>query len=67
MATFPHFGDQPFNADNLINSSAGIGLFLSKKAVRNVDADNNSFNEVLFTAQHFADSATKLLTDEKYR
>ena len=66
VMTFPHFGDQCINAQNLIDAGAAIGLIASETAERNVDEDNMSYPEVVFTPEHFATSAHTLLTDKKY-
>lgn len=67
VLTWPHFGDQPYNAQNLEEANAGIGLIPWKAGNRNVDITNCSFYKEVFTADDFANKAQKLLTDSKYR
>ena len=64
---FPHCGDQPMNATNLIERGAAIPLIDISKSQRPSGGDTQSFNEPVFTADHLADGLFKLLTDPSYK
>ena len=65
--TFPHFGDQTFNAQNLIDAGAAIELIPSVMGDRNLCPANLKFDNQLFSPEDFASKLEEILTNKKYR
>lgn len=63
---FPHFGDQGPNAQNLIDSGAGLSLFRPKDAERIIMDELNFYKDPKFTAKDVKDKLKELLTNPKY-
>lgn len=62
---FPHFGDQPMNANNFIDNGAGLSLINTKLAERVVPPDENrTFKKPIFTARDVAEKLERLLTED---
>jgi UDP:flavonoid glycosyltransferase YjiC (YdhE family) len=67
---FPHFGDQPINAENLISRKAGLSLIDVKLADRRDKPHDDSvfkFEKQLFTAKDVTEKLDKLLNDPSFK
>ena len=64
--TFPHFGDQGDNANNIVNQGGGLALFDTKKADRSGQEENRKFDSPLFDSNAICDGFDKLLGDKRF-
>ena len=65
---FPHFGDQPFNAENILQAEIGVSLFHHWRAFREgADERNHFFTDPIFTAKDVTEAFKAILTEPKYR
>ena len=67
MLTFPHFGDQGYNARSIIDQGAGIALFDPSMADNRAGSNEYfKFDEPLFNSDDILNKFLKLLTDDSY-
>ena len=68
ILTFPHFGQQPVNATNIIDKCAGLPLIDMTRAQREYDVSEEplSFLHPLFTSKDLAEKLNELLKNPKY-
>lgn len=62
---FPHFGDQPINADKMINSGIGISLFWHWRTFRDGADDRNHFVPNPIFGENDVERCFKTILNEK--
>ena len=66
MICLPHFGDQGFNAQLIVDNEIGISLIDPKMARRQLEPDIK-WEKELFTYQDVHDKMQDILTNPKYK
>ena len=64
VVIFPHFGDQPYNAQNILDAGIGAGLFYHWLALREgADERNHFFEQPMFTASDVKNAFNRVLNE----
>ena len=68
MVIFPHFGDQPYNAQNILDAEIGVSLFWHWRALKEgADDRNHFFKDPIFTSGTVKYAFSRVLEEPKFK